>query len=179
MTKTNKKQKAGDQKPAFSKKNDFKKEAAFQIFKESITTAFLLYMFVVFPLVLHDGYMDITITKYNFFKNGVLIYGILMCLTFILGFTDHMEEHTDAAKKREEAEIFWRRISGWELLCCQAHLHGSWQMIKWQPIPDPWEDAADWNFWCLCLCFILALEADINGSRSWHRCFLLSVDLHF
>ena len=48
MTKTNKKQKAGDQKPAFSKKNDFKKEAAFQIFKESITTAFLLYMFVVF-----------------------------------------------------------------------------------------------------------------------------------
>ena len=88
MTKTNKKQKAGDQKPAFSKKNDFKKEAAFQIFKESITTAFLLYMFVVFPLVLHDGYMDITITKYNFFKNGVLIYGILMCLTFILGFTD-------------------------------------------------------------------------------------------
>lgn len=49
-------------------------------------------MFVVFPLVLHDGYMDITITKYNFFKNGVLIYGILMCLTFILGFTDHMED---------------------------------------------------------------------------------------
>ena len=36
MTKTNKKQKAGDQKPAFSKKNDFKKKAAFQIFKESI-----------------------------------------------------------------------------------------------------------------------------------------------
>ncbi len=54
MTKTNKKQKAGDQKPAFSKMNDFKKEAAFHIFKESITTAFLLYMFVVFPLVLHD-----------------------------------------------------------------------------------------------------------------------------
>lgn len=106
MTKTNKKQKAGDQKPAFSKMNDFKKEAAFHIFKESITTAFLLYMFVVFPLVLHDGYMDITITKYNFFKNGVLIYGILMCLTFILGFTDHMEEHTDAAKKTGRGRNF-------------------------------------------------------------------------
>ena len=106
MTKTNKKQKAGDQKPAFSKKNDFKKKAAFQIFKESITTAFLLYMFVVFPVVLHDGYKDITITKYNFFKNGALIYGILMCLALILGFTDHMEEHTDAAKKTGRGRNF-------------------------------------------------------------------------
>ena len=130
MTKTNKKQKAGDQKPAFSKKNDFKKEAAFQIFKESITTAFLLYMFVVFPLVLHDGYMDITITKYNFFKNGVLIYGILMCLTFILGFTDHMEEHTDAAKKtgslhRIHGKTLRTGISG----ACACALYWHWKRI--------------------------------------------------
>ena len=39
---------------------------------DAVIHLYLVYMFVIFPLVLHDGYKDITITKYNFFKNGVL-----------------------------------------------------------------------------------------------------------
>lgn len=99
MTKTSKKRKAGDQKPAFSKNGFKQKGTAYQIFKGSVTTAFLLYMFIVFPLVLHDGYKDITITKYNFFKNGVLVYGILMCLVFVLGFTDHIADRKSSVRK--------------------------------------------------------------------------------
>ena len=49
---------------------------------------YLIYMFVVFPLVLHDGYKDITITKYNFFKNGVLALLIIMTLLLVLYLTD-------------------------------------------------------------------------------------------
>lgn len=34
---------------------------------DAVIHLYLVYMFAIFPLVLHDGYKDITITKYNFF----------------------------------------------------------------------------------------------------------------
>ena len=55
---------------------------------DAVIHLYLIYMFVVFPLVLHDGYKDITITKYNFFKNGVLALLIIMALLLVLYLTD-------------------------------------------------------------------------------------------
>ena len=63
-----------------------------EIFQMSdlLTTLFLLYMFVVFPLVMHDGYKDITLTKYNLFQYGVAGYGILMSVLLLFQFTDSL-----------------------------------------------------------------------------------------
>lgn len=55
---------------------------------DTVIHLYLVYMFVIFPLVLHDGYKDITITKYNFFKNGVLALLIIMALLLVLYLTD-------------------------------------------------------------------------------------------
>ena len=55
---------------------------------DAVIHLYLVYMFVIFPLVLHDGYKDITITKYNFFKNGVLALLIIMALLLVLYLTD-------------------------------------------------------------------------------------------
>ena len=55
---------------------------------DAVIHLYLVYMFAIFPLVLHDGYKDITITKYNFFKNGVLALLIIMALLLVLYLTD-------------------------------------------------------------------------------------------
>ena len=72
-------------------KKKYEKSRA-EIFQMSdmLTTLFLLYMFVVFPLVMHDGYKDITLTKYNLFQYGVAGYGILMSVLLLFQFTDSL-----------------------------------------------------------------------------------------
>ena len=71
------------------KKYEKSRAEIFQV-SDLLTTLFLLYMFVVFPLVMHDGYKDITLTKYNLFQYGVAGYGILMSVLLLFQFTDSL-----------------------------------------------------------------------------------------
>lgn len=72
---------------------------------DAVIHLYLVYMFVVFPLVLHDGYKDITITKYNFFKNGVLALLIIMALLLILYLTDRAGNNPNKAVTEKKRKI--------------------------------------------------------------------------
>lgn len=52
-----------------------------------ITSAFLLYMLVIYPLALHDHYFDITYTKYTVFKVGVILFAIIWSMGFMIVLT--------------------------------------------------------------------------------------------
>jgi hypothetical protein len=75
----------------------------------AITSVFLIYMFTVFPLIFHNKYFDITVTKYNALRIGVLVYAVLMALAWILKLTDkRYETHkiTEKRKKIYASDIF-------------------------------------------------------------------------
>lgn len=52
-----------------------------------ITSAFLLYMLVIYPLALHDHYFDITYTKYTVFKVGVILFAIIWAMGLMIVLT--------------------------------------------------------------------------------------------
>ena len=52
-----------------------------------ITSAFLLYMLVIYPLALHDHYFDITYTKYTVFKVGVILFAVIWAMGLVIVFT--------------------------------------------------------------------------------------------
>lgn len=52
-----------------------------------ITSAFLLYMLVIYPLALHDHYFDITYTKYTIFKVGVILFAVIWAMGLVIVFT--------------------------------------------------------------------------------------------
>lgn len=54
----------------------------------TITTIFLCYMFILYPLFLHDKYFDITMTKYHILKVGIIIYAFFMCVAVSLKIMD-------------------------------------------------------------------------------------------
>lgn len=49
-----------------------------------ITSAFLLYMLVIYPLALHDHYFDITYTKYTVFKVGVILFAVIWAMGLVI-----------------------------------------------------------------------------------------------
>ena len=53
-----------------------------------VTSLFLCYMFVVYPLYMHNKYFDITITKYRLFMFGVLCFACLMVPAVCFQLTD-------------------------------------------------------------------------------------------
>ncbi len=55
---------------------------------DNLSTIFLVYMFTIFPLVMDDGYLNITVTKYNLFMVAAVVYAVIMALILILRFTD-------------------------------------------------------------------------------------------
>ena len=55
---------------------------------DNISTIFLVYMFTVFPLVLDNGYLNVTETKYNLFMVAGVAYAVIMALVLTLRFTD-------------------------------------------------------------------------------------------
>lgn len=52
-----------------------------------ITSAFLLYMLVIYPLALHDHYFDITYTKYSVFKVGVILFAVIWAMGLVIVLT--------------------------------------------------------------------------------------------
>ena len=52
-----------------------------------ITSAFLLYMLVIYPLALHDHYFDITYTKYTVFKVGVILFALIWAMGLVIVLT--------------------------------------------------------------------------------------------
>ncbi|MBO5261059.1 MAG: O-antigen ligase family protein [Coprococcus sp.] len=64
-----------------NKKNKVMKDG--KRMENAISTLFLLYMGVIFPLIMHDKYFDITVTKYKTFQVGVCLYAILMVLAVV------------------------------------------------------------------------------------------------
>lgn len=52
-----------------------------------ITSAFLLYMLVIYPLALHDHYFDITYTKYTIFKVGVILFALIWAMGLMIVLT--------------------------------------------------------------------------------------------
>ena len=53
--------------------------------QNGITTLFLIYMGAAYPLIMHDKYFDITVTKYRAFYIALCIYAVLMVLADVLG----------------------------------------------------------------------------------------------
>ena len=52
-----------------------------------ITSAFLLYMLVIYPLALHDHYFDITYTKYTVFKVGMILFAVIWAMGLVIVLT--------------------------------------------------------------------------------------------
>lgn len=52
--------------------------------QNGITTLFLIYMGVAYPLIMHDRYFDITLTKYRAFYIPLCIYAVLMVLAVLV-----------------------------------------------------------------------------------------------
>ncbi len=63
-----------------------------------------MYMVTLFPLVLHNGYLDVTVTKYRLFTVAVIIYAVIMALLFMLDLGDNMtyKGKLKVEKKRQE-----------------------------------------------------------------------------
>ena len=53
--------------------------------QNGITTLFLIYMGAAYPLIMHDKYFDITVTKYRAFYIALCIYAVLAVLVDVLG----------------------------------------------------------------------------------------------
>ena len=52
--------------------------------QNGITTLFLIYMGAAYPLIMHDKYFDITVTKYRAFYIALCIYAVLMVLEVLV-----------------------------------------------------------------------------------------------
>ena len=52
-----------------------------------ITSAFLLYTLVIYPLALHDHYFDITYTKYTVFKVGMILFAVIWAMGLVIVLT--------------------------------------------------------------------------------------------
>lgn len=52
--------------------------------QNGITTLFLIYMGAAYPLIMHDRYFDITLTKYRVFYIPLCIYAVLMVLAVLV-----------------------------------------------------------------------------------------------
>ena len=52
--------------------------------QNGITTLFLIYMGAAYPLIMHDRYFDITLTKYRAFYIPLCIYAVLMVLAVLV-----------------------------------------------------------------------------------------------
>lgn len=67
-----------------------------------VTSLFLCYMFVVYPLYMHNKYFDITITKYRLFMFGVLCFACLMvpAVCFQLSDVGYKKKKTGRSEKK-------------------------------------------------------------------------------
>ena len=74
-----------------------------------ITTIFLLYMGAVYPLVMHDRYFDITVTKYRAFSIAICIYAVLMILAVLVDVLDGIDRKKHACKREAVTGSFIKR----------------------------------------------------------------------
>lgn len=89
--------KKGSKKGGAGRGRTNKKRGDGSVVQQWLSTAFLLYMFAVYPLIMHDKYFDITITKYKAFAVGLCIYAVLMVLAVLADVFDESdrENHED------------------------------------------------------------------------------------
>lgn len=74
-----------------------------------ITTIFLLYMGAVYPLIMHDRYFDITVTKYRAFSIAICIYAVLMILAALVDVLDGIDKKKGANKHEAVTGSFIKR----------------------------------------------------------------------
>ena len=74
-----------------------------------ITTIFLLYMGAVYPLIMHDRYFDITVTKYRAFSIAICIYAVLMILAALVDVLDGIDKKKGANNHEAVTGSFIKR----------------------------------------------------------------------
>ena len=74
-----------------------------------ITTIFLLYMGAVYPLIMHDRYFDITVTKYRAFSIAICIYTVLMILAALVDVLDGIDKKKGAGRHDAVTGSFIKR----------------------------------------------------------------------
>lgn len=72
-----------------------------------LSIAFLLYMGAVYPLIMHDKYFDITLTKYKAFEVALCIYAVLMVLAVLLDIFDGRNPFSKFKDKRNFIATDW------------------------------------------------------------------------
>ena len=65
----------------------------------AVSSCFLIYMLTLYPLFMHDGYFDITLTKFTLLRVGILIYGFLMIIGIFMLETDKLSLRSTEKKK--------------------------------------------------------------------------------
>lgn len=66
------------------KKDNIAGDGSRRELQNGITTLFLIYMGAAYPLITHDRYFDITVTKYRAFYIALCIYAVLMVLAVLV-----------------------------------------------------------------------------------------------
>ncbi len=69
-----------------------------------ITTVFLIYMFVFYPLFMGNKYFHITNTKYLLFKVGVIVYSIILILAVLLGYLNRLTYQSGVIRAGDKPE---------------------------------------------------------------------------
>lgn len=88
--------------------------------QNGITTLFLIYMGAAYPLIMHDKYFDITVTKYRAFYIALCIYAVLMVLAVLVDVLGrNVSTGHWVAELRRECRCFSRG--------------GTWQQVYWTP----------------------------------------------
>lgn len=69
-----------------------------------ISTCFIIYMLTVYPLFMHNGYFDITLTKFTLLKVGIIIYGFLMIVAIFMLEMDKLSYKSVKGKKGKTSD---------------------------------------------------------------------------
>lgn len=77
--------------------------------QNGLNTLFLLYMGALYPLIMHDKYFDITLTKYKAFSVAVCIYAVLMVLAVLVDVLDAGKTVKAKADKENRMQNFLHR----------------------------------------------------------------------
>lgn len=66
------------------RKDNIARDGSRRELQNGITTLFLIYMGAAYPLIMHDRYFDITLTKYRAFYIPLCIYAVLMVMAVLV-----------------------------------------------------------------------------------------------
>lgn len=86
------------------------------LIQNRLSTIFILYMLVLYPLITHDKYYDITLTKYKAFAVGLCIYAVLMVLAVLVDVFDRIDGGGGKRSRTTEADSRKKGIGRYNLM---------------------------------------------------------------